>query len=370
MRLDRSVSDWQKTLCGFFRPNNVSVGGVTLSDVLNAPYFRLATLTSIAGTLGYFIGARYSNVSETTAAITAVVSMRHTFHESIREGFMQIIGVLVGAFIAFTAIQTVGFNSLVFLFSIGSCFIISRLFKLGEEGAIAISITTILVLGPYVVSERIETRLFGVLIGTAIAMFASFFVARGQPQERALRAGLKEARELARLLQEISIEFSTSKEKTTPAVGRKWLARAERIEADVDESLLNAQAALEGARWSPLIDRKEAEAVVKQLEMTQEVVETAVNICRELIMAFGRPGLLPENLSSAIADILDATADLIFSQAKAAEEGPSDKVSEDDFEESKARAVADLRGLDETQPLLIGGSILRDAEKIKDILGE
>ena len=87
-------------------------------------------------------------------------------------------------------------------------------------------------------------------------------------------------------------------------------------------------------------------------------------------MAFGRPGMLPDNLSSAVAEILDATADLIYNQAKAAEEDPSDKISDDEFEESKAKAVADLRNLDETQPLFIGGSILRDAEKIKDILGE
>ena len=361
---------WKKGLQDFFRPSRVSVGGVTLTDVINAPFFRLASLTAIAGTLGFFIGSKYPNVSATTAAITAVVSVRHTFHESIREGFMQIIGVLVGAFVAFTAIQTVGFNSIIFLFAITSCFFIARLFKLGEEGAIAISITTILVLGPYVSSEKIETRLFGVLIGSALAMVVSFFVARGQPQERALKDGLQEARELARVLYEISKAFSTGTEKIMPAQGRKWLARIEHIQSDVEEALVNAQSAVAGARWSPMIDRKEAEAVLKQLEMTHETVETAVNICRELIMAFGRPGLLPDDLSSAVAEILDATADLIYNQAKAAEEDPADKISDDDFEESHAKAVADLRNLDDTQPLFIGGSILRDAEKIKDILGE
>lgn len=364
------MSAWKKGLQDFFRPSRVSVGGVTLADVINAPFFRLATLTAIAGTLGFFIGSKYPNVSATTAAITAVVSMRHTFHESIREGVMQVVGVLVGAFVAFTAIQTVGFNSIIFLFSIASCFFVARLFRLGEEGAIAIAITTILVLGPYVSSEKIETRLFGVLIGAAIAMVASFFVRRGQPQERALKDGLLEARELAKLLYEISNEFAHGKEKTLPAQGRKWLARAEHIEADVAAALHNAQSAVDGARWSPMIDLKEAQAVLKQLEMTQQTVEAAVNICRELIMAFGRPGLLPEDLSSAVAEILDATADLIVNQAKAAEAEPADKISDDEFQESREKAAADLRNLDETQPLFIGGSILRDAEKIKDILGE
>ena len=80
----------------FFTPRNVAGEKVTLIDIINAPYFRLATLTTIAGTLAYFIGANLPMVSGVTAAITAIVSVRHTFHDSIQGSFLQILGVVIG----------------------------------------------------------------------------------------------------------------------------------------------------------------------------------------------------------------------------------------------------------------------------------
>ncbi len=95
----------------FFTPRNVAGEKVTLVDIINAPYFRLATLTTIAGTLAYFIGANLPMVSGVTAAITAIVSVRHTFHDSIQGSFLQILGVVIGGTVAFAAMRLVGFNS-------------------------------------------------------------------------------------------------------------------------------------------------------------------------------------------------------------------------------------------------------------------
>jgi uncharacterized membrane protein YccC len=89
----------------FFTPRNVAGEKVTLVDIINAPYFRLATLTTIAGTLAYFIGANLPMVSGVTAAITAIVSVRHTFHDSIQGSFLQILGVVIGGTVAFAAMR-------------------------------------------------------------------------------------------------------------------------------------------------------------------------------------------------------------------------------------------------------------------------
>jgi uncharacterized membrane protein YgaE (UPF0421/DUF939 family) len=102
----------------FFTPRNIAGEKVTLIDVFNAPYFRLATLTTIAGTLAYFIGANLPMVSGISAAITAIVSVRHTFHDSVKESFFQILGVVIGSTVAFAAMRLVGFNSVVVMFAI------------------------------------------------------------------------------------------------------------------------------------------------------------------------------------------------------------------------------------------------------------
>jgi hypothetical protein len=95
-----------------------------------------------------------------------------------------------------------------------------------------------------------------------------------------------------------------------------------------------------------------------------------VSICRELVLTFGKSEKIPTLLASALAGVLSATADVISEQAEVAEIAPATSADEDDvaFDEMRDEAIKELRGLDETQPLLIGGSILRDAEKINDLL--
>ena len=81
----------------------------------------------------------------------------------------------------------------------------------------------------------------------------------------------------------------------------------------------------------------------------------------------------PKTLAAAaLAGVLSATAEVISDQAEIAEDSPADIQHEDleDWQDQRKKAIAELRNLDDTQPLLIGGSILRDAEKITEILSD
>ena len=357
------------TLKHFFTPARVTAGGSRLVDIASAPYVRLAALTSLAGTLGYFFGHAIPSASAVTTAITAIVSMRHTFHDSVRESAYQVVGVLLGALVAYLTTKVIGFNALVYLISLMSCFVVSRLLKLGEEGAVAIAITVVLVLGPSVTTDKVEPRLFSVIAGAFIAMVMSYFVRSGTPQSRALKAGVQQSRALAALLHEIALQMTDADAQIPKDKARKWLAQAEFISAEVDDIRGQAESALAGANWSPVIDRAEAAAIVAQMEMTAVTAETVVNICRELVMTFGRSQHLPELLATALSGILNATALVIEEQAEVALDAPAGHADDDIFKQKRAEAIAGLRGLDDTQPMIIGSSILRDAEKINDTLG-
>ena len=356
----------------FFTPRNVAGEKVTLIDIINAPYFRLATLTTIAGTLAYFIGANLPMVSGVTAAITAIVSVRHTFHDSIQGSFLQILGVVIGGTVAFAAMRLVGFNSVVVMFAIFTCFVTARLLKLGEEGAIAIAVTVILVVGPSVTASSIEQRFFGVLLGAALATFASYFVRKGSPQDRALKAGIEQSFAMSALLHAIAKALTENGGKVDPKIATKWLARADFISKEIAEIKANAESALAGSAWSPAIDHAEAKAVVEQIELTEATASTLLNICRELVLTSGSSQQLPALLAAALAGVLSATAEVISDQAEIAEDSPADVQHEDleDWQDQRKKAIAELRNLDDTQPMLIGGSILRDAEKITEILSD
>ena len=356
----------------FFTPRNVAGKKVSLVDILNAPYFRLAVLTTLAGTLAYFIGANLPTVSGVTAAITAIVSVRHTFHDSIQTSFQQVLGVVIGGSVAFAAMQLIGFNSIVVMLAIFTCFVTARLLKLGEEGAIAIAVTVILVVGPSLTASTIEERFFGVLLGATLAMFVSYFVRKGSPQDRALKAGIKQSFALSALLNSIAKALTENDGTVDPKIASRWLARAEFIGNEIDEIKVNAESALAGSAWSPAIDYAEAKAVVEQIELTEATAGTVLNICRELVLTSGSSQQLPALLAAALAGVLSATAEVISDQAELAEDSPADIQHEDleDWQDQRKKAIAEMRNLDDTQPLLIGGSILRDAEKITEILSD
>lgn len=356
----------------FFTPRNVAGKKVTVSDIVAAPYFRLAVLTTIAGTLAYFIGANLPNISGITAAITAVVSVRHTFHDSAQQSFLQIIGVIIGGSVAFVASQVIGFNSVVVMLAIFTCFVAARLLKLGEEGAIALVVTVILVVGPNVTASTLEQRFFGVLLGAAFATFVSYFVRKGSPQDRALMAGIEQSYAMSALLNSIALALTENDGKVDPKIASKWLVRAEFIANEIDDIKESAKSALAGAAWSPAIDYAETKAVVAQIEMTEATASTLLNICRELVLTSGSSQQLPALLASALAGVLSATAEVIADQAENAEDHPANLQHDDldDWQDNRTRAIAQLRNLDDTQPMLIGGSILRDAEKITEILSD
>ena len=354
----------------FFTPRNIAGEKVTLVDIIKSTYFRLAVLTTVAGTFAYFIGTNLDMVSGVTAAITAIVSVRHTFHDSIQESFRQILGVVIGGTVAFAAMQLVGFNSIVVMLAIFTCFVTARLLKLGEEGAIAIAVTVILVVGPNVTASTIEQRFFGVLLGATLATFVSYFVRKGTPQHRALKAGIGQSFAMSALLNSIATALTENEGTVDPKIASRWLARAEFIANEVDEIKVHAESALAGSAWSPAIDHAEAKAVVEQIEMTEATAGTVVNICRELVLTSGSSQQLPALLAAALAGVLSATAEVISDQAEMAEDSPAENQHEDleDWQDQRKKAITELRNVDDTQPLLIGGSILRDAEKITEIL--
>ncbi len=148
--------------------------------------------------------------------------------------------------------------------------------------------------------------------------------------------------------------------------------RAEFISNEIDDIKSNAKSALAGSAWSPAIDYEETKAVVAQIELTEATASTLLNICRELVLTSGSSHQIPALLAKALAGVLSATAEVISDQAENAEENPSDLQHEelDDWRDQRTKAIVQLRNLDETQPLLIGGSILRDAEKITEILSD
>jgi uncharacterized membrane protein YgaE (UPF0421/DUF939 family) len=341
-----------------------------LTRKLDRPYLRLAVLSAAAAAVAYALGVATPHVSAVVAAITALVTVQPTFHASMKEALRQVAGVVFGATLAFAAIQLVGYSALSLLATIIG---LARVLRLGEEGAAAVAVTVILVVGPQFSTEATEARLFGVLLGSALALVTSYFIRSGTPEGRALADLVVQSDRTAELMATMAERLPDPTGSVPRWVVRRWRDEAEDILQSVVAIRQSAQDAVAGSRWSPAIDRQRAEAVLRQARITERTASTLVSMCRDLVVAAERDEPFNPGLASSLSAVLQATAEAIGQQSKQARDHPAEPLAELTGPIKVARsartdAAAHVRHLDDTRPLLLGGSLLRDAEKISEAL--
>jgi hypothetical protein len=344
-----------------------------LPKLADRPFVRLALLSALAATIGYVVGATSPHISPVVAAITALITIRPTFHASIQEALRQTLGVVLGALIAFAALNLIGFSGAALFLAVLAVFLTAHLLRLGEEGAIAVSVTVILVVGPHFNTQAIETRLFGVLLGSLIALVVSYFTRPGTPHGRALDAVLAEGERISRLLTTIGHTLAAGQGEVPLVAAQQWLDEAEDILARTLQTRHAAEDAVTGAGWSPMIGRDEAQAVLSQVRITEAMAVTLLGMCRDLAAAAEHHQPMPAPLASSLSDVFLATAGAVTQQSGTARHHPAEPLADHTgpipvVSRTRRQATTHVRGLDDTQPLLLGGSLLRDTAAITEIL--
>jgi uncharacterized membrane protein YccC len=345
-----------------------------IRSLLAGDYARYAILTSVATAAAYFVAALFPLVDSAVAAITALVSVRHTFHDTAKESANQVLGALIGAGIALGAALVFGFTPWVMFFVIVACFALARLMRLDEGGALAIGVTAILVIGPAFSPEFIEKRVLGVAVGVLAAIIASLLVRPGLPQNRALKDAVTHSEEIAHLLDEIAEHINDTRGNVLAETAREWVARADTMVMELAELRLHTEGIVSASKWSPLTSRKFAEDVLWQVRVAQVNARTAYNMARDLLVASRAEGpALGEDVADSVADLISAAAGAISEQADTALESPAERLLMDDttvvdLADAREEAVENVKNLDDTTAILIAGSLIRDTEKIADAL--
>ena len=299
-----------------------------LTHALDRPYLRLAVLSAAAAAAAYGLGVELPHVSPVVAAITALITVQPTFHASMKEALRQVLGVILGASLAFAAIAFVGYSAFALFATIVVCFGVARVLRLGEEGAAAVAVTVILVVGPHFSTDATEARLFGVLLGSALALVTSFFTRPGTPEGRALGDLVSESDRAAALMATIAESLPGRDGRVPWWIVRRWLAEAEEILQHVVATRQAAEDAAASARWSPMIDRQRAEAVLRQARIAERTAVTLVSMCRDLVVAAERNEPLHDGLATSLSDVLLATADAIGQQSQQARNHPAEPLAE------------------------------------------
>ena len=345
-----------------------------LSSARKHEYLRLALFSALAASAAFLVGVIAPNVSSVVAAITALLVTRGTFHESIQEGGRQIVGSIAGAILGAGLLTLFGFNIFVLISSIAAAYLIARLLRLGEEGALTISVTTILVLGLHLGGDEVESRLLGVFAGSLVALVVALLVPYENPQETALKKAVAYSDRLSWVLAQISgaLRRKGLGEHIPRELPEEWLAEAESVQNGLDELSREVEALVAGARWSPLIQRSRAEQTLRQCKVGTDLSMTIVGICRELLMTDGGQPLT-DTVALHLSDMYGAAADAVRAQAHVAQSKPAAVIHPgsapvQNLETAHHAARGAVKKLDETGALILGGSLTQNGETIMDIV--
>jgi uncharacterized membrane protein YgaE (UPF0421/DUF939 family) len=328
-----------------------------LRDFLQRPHVRYALLASIAVVSTYAIAMQLPWIDASVAALTALISVRPTFHDAIAESVRQVLGTILGALLGLSIVVLFGFNAVTMLALMLLVFAIARVLRLGQDGAAVIGVTMILTMGPLAKLDLIETRLAAIVLGALIALIASFWVRPGKPYTRAVAAAAQAEDQLAEILRDIAQHLTDHHGDVSEELARDIMVRSSDVVRDMETVRADAESAVKAARWSPTLDQDAAKEALQQVKIAQATAETVLNMSRTLQSAARHEESLPAAVARKLASVFSATADIVDGDS-------TDTATLQVIEQSRGAAVESIKTLDDTAPLLVGTGLLQDAQNL------
>jgi uncharacterized membrane protein YccC len=234
-------------------------------------WVRQIVVASLAAGTAWLIGEQAFKGGGLVAAIVCSLSIRISLYKSVREGLGQILGTAIGAGIALMTVYFFDFGVIAVATTVLLCSVVARGLRLGEVASVNVPVTALIVIGPGISSSTAEHRLFSTLIGAAVAIFFSYFSHASTPAGRTIdqitRLGKKSADLLGNMAEGVASGYSQDD-------AGKWLLRARILIEEIPNVRSQALEAKRYARWSPLAEVDEADALyLRGVAMEHTVVQ-------------------------------------------------------------------------------------------------
>jgi uncharacterized membrane protein YgaE (UPF0421/DUF939 family) len=334
----------------------------------NAAWLRRFVVTTLAATVAWAFGSLFNGADALVAAILVLVTLRVSLHASMNEAIGQMAGVAIGIAVAFGASEAFGASVLSVALVVAVALLTSRFLGLGEEGAVNIAITSLIVLGPGAATDTAVDRLLGTIIGVGVAVGASYFMQSSTPLTRTTTKVAELHGDSSQLLLEMStgLRFGYTLDTATD-----WLATARQVVAAIPELRSQSYEAIRYASWSPLARSEEAEAAyLRHIEAEHTAVQIRT-ISRTLFDIAEKGIVLPAELRTELADALHSASQLVSVQRDAVTVDPTVTRPHDDAETVRVtlgRLARLLVQVDDPSVLTLSAAIVANVERIVDTL--
>jgi len=278
-------------------------------------WVRQIVVASLAAGSAWFIGEQAFVGGGLVAAIVCSLSIRISLYKSVREGLGQILGTAIGGGVALLTVYYFDFGFIAVVSTVLLCSVVARGLHLGEVASVNVPVTALIVIGPGINTSTAETRLFSTFIGAAVAIAFSYFSHASTPAGRTIdqisRLGKKSAELLGTMAEGVASGYSQE-------VAGKWLMRARILIEDIPTVRSQALEAKKYARWSPLAEADEADALyLRGIAMEHTVVQVRT-IARTLFDSAVAGGVT-KYANRQIGNALSATSYAISAKVEAIE---------------------------------------------------
>jgi hypothetical protein len=278
-------------------------------------WVRQIVVASLAAGAAWLIGEQAFKGGGLVAAIVCSLSIRISLYKSVREGLGQILGTAIGAGVALTTVYFFNFGIIAVATTVLLCSVVARGLHLGEVASVNVPVTALIVIGPGISSSTAETRLYSTLIGAAVAIVFSYFSHPNTPAGRTIdqitRLGKKSAELLGSMAEGVASGYSQDD-------AGKWLLRARILIEEIPNVRSQALEAKKYARWSPLAEADQADALyLRGIAMEHTVVQVRT-IARTLFDSAVAGGVT-QFANRQIANALSSTSYAISTKVESIE---------------------------------------------------
>jgi uncharacterized membrane protein YccC len=278
-------------------------------------WVRQIVVVSLAAGSAWFVGEQAFDGGGLVAAIVCSLSVRISLFKSVREGLGQILGTAIGGGVALLTVYYFDFGFIAVATTVLLCSVVARGLHLGEVASINVPVTALIVIAPGLTTSKAETRLFSTFIGAAVAIVFSYFSHASTPAGRTIeqiaRLGKKSAELLGVMAEGVASGYSQ-------AEAGKWLSRARVLIEDIPNVRSQALEAKKYARWSPLAEADQADALYLRGVAMEHTVVQVRTIARTLFDSAVAGGVT-QFANRQIGNALSATSYAITSKAESIE---------------------------------------------------
>lgn len=325
-------------------------------------------VTTAAVAVSWSIGSLFNGADALIASILTVITLRTSLQATVSEGFGQILGVSLGIFVAFGAWSVLGSGTAPIAVTVAAAIVLARILRLGDDGAINIAVTALIVLGPGTPTAAAIDRVWGTAIGVVVGVLFSFFAHPSTPVGRTQDLLSSLASDTANLLDQISSGVADGY-TTDDAAG--WLERSRELADRTGPIRAQAEEAVRYSRWFPTASREEADTVFARFVAMEHTIIQVRTIARTLFDASTRGVEFTDTFNETVADVLAAAGDAVENKAVVVGDDPLGEIDTavvSAVRDISADAIEVVRSIDDTQEILIGAALLANVERIADSL--